>query len=153
LEYDEKVRQFEARMNTLKTELEGNLNVCEFIFKNQNDMLKGTRFPQNNFYFPMLDGVLRSGEIINNDLLVALYSAHHYMMLSQKIIDQTINLEHQKVLVNPDKDILKRSRKKSKEQMGFLIKNTQLAQDFLQSSLDKLQGFRKEYIKRLAAGK
>jgi hypothetical protein len=75
------------------------------------------------------------------------------MMLSQKIIDQTINLEHQKVLVNPDKDILKRSRKKSKEQMGFLIKNTQLAQDFLQSSLDKLQGFRKEYIKRLAAGK
>ena len=101
----------------------------------------------------MLEGSLRLGEIVSKDLLVELYGAYHYMTLSQKIMDRTVNLEHLKILVNPDKEILKRSRKLKKEQMGFLVKNTELAQDFISSSLDKLPKYRKEFVSRLALGK
>ena len=131
LEYEDKIKQFEARMSTLETELQGNLNVCSFILENQNEIARGSHIPQNHFYFPMLEGSLRLGEIVSKDLLVELYGAYHYMTLSQKIMDRTVNLEHLKILVNPDKEILKRSRKLKKEQMGFLVKNTELAQDFI----------------------
>jgi len=153
LDYEDKIKQFEARMTTLETELRGNLNVCKFILENQADVVRGSHLPQNYFYFPMLEGTLRLGEIVSKDLLGELYSAYHYMMLSQKIMDCTVNLEYLKVLVNPDDVILKQSRKQKKEQMGFLIKNTKLAQGFILSSLDKLPKFRKEYVTRLGSGK
>ena len=95
---------------------------------------------------------MRLGEIVRQDLLADLYGAYHYMMLSQRIMDRTVNLEHFKVLVNPDDVILKQSREQKKEQMGFLIKNTELAQGFLSSSLKKLPDFRKEFIFGLASG-
>ncbi|MCX6575320.1 MAG: hypothetical protein NTV82_02880 [Candidatus Aminicenantes bacterium] len=153
LEHEDKVKQFEARVDTLDIELRGNLEVCKFIFENQEDIDKGIRLPQNFFYFPMLEGCLRSGEIVAKDLLVDLYSAYHYMILAQNIMDRTVALEHLKVLVNPDDAILRRSIKLNKEQMGFLINNTTLVRGYIESSLNKLPNYRNEFVNRLRLNK
>ena len=157
LDYEDKIKHFEARMSTLETELQENLNVCKFMLENKDDIVRESHLiqtiPQTIFYFPMLEGSLRLGEIGSKDLLVELYHAYHYMMQSQKIMDRTVSLEHLKVLVNPDDAIRKQSRKLLKEQIGFLVKNTELAQGFILSSLDKLPKFRKEYVSRLAPEK
>lgn len=132
-----------SRLDTLETELLGNLSTCKSILRSPDVLTTGKTSVQDVFQFVMLEAMLASGEVTNKTLRFTLYEAYHELIFAGTIMDQNMAYQYNVLLHKVEEEQAQHAYDRQSAVMAILKTNVQVAQDDIEKALAMLPAFRK----------